>query len=130
VRLEEEMDLGDHRAGGYRTYFDHHLKGKGELDLPEATVFETGANRWRRFDDWPPAETDTGKLWLHAGGGLAFEPPSWTGAPFDEFVSDPAHPVPSTERIATSTPREYMTDDQRFAARRPDVLVYRSEILE
>ena len=111
-------------------FFDHHLKGKGELDLPEATVFETGANRWRRFDDWPPAETETGKLWLHAGGGLAFEPPSWTGAPFDEFVSDPAHPVPSTERIATSTPREYMTDDQRFAARRPDVLVYRSEVLE
>jgi hypothetical protein len=109
-------------------FFEHHLKDGPDPKLAEATVFETGANRWRSFDAWPPKGVSERALYLRAGGGLAFEPPSETGAA-DAFVSDPAKPVPFTEDVAIGMTREYMTDDQRFAARRPDVLVYQTEPL-
>ena len=111
-------------------FFKHYLKGEGQLDLPEAYVFETGANQWRRFDAWPPSETKTRSLYFHAGGGLSFEPPSGEAVAFDEYVSDPARPVPYTQAITTGMTRNYMTDDQRFASRRPDVLVYQTDVLE
>jgi uncharacterized protein len=81
-----------------------------------------------KYDAWPPAEAKTRALYLHAGGKLSFEPPSETEG-FDEYVSDPAHPVPFVDYISSSVPQRYMVDDQRFAARRPDVLVYKSEPL-
>jgi putative CocE/NonD family hydrolase len=111
-------------------FFKHHLKQEGEADLPEALMFETGANRWRRFDAWPPKGVEQRKLFLHPGGGLAFSPPPAESAGADEYPSDPAKPVPYTMEITTRWARDYMTEDQRFAARRPDVLVYASEPLE
>jgi hypothetical protein len=111
-------------------FFDHFLKGGPAPDLPEAWVFETGANRWRAFDVWPPPNIRRDSLYLHDGGELGFEPPQTEGEAFDEFVSDPAKPVPYTTQITTAWWAEYMTEDQRFAARRPDVLVYRSQALE
>jgi uncharacterized protein len=116
-------------------FFEHHLKGAPDPHLPEAYVFETGANRWRRFGDWPPAGLTERALYLQPGGGLAWEPPPATSGaesvgPWDRFVSDPAKPVPYTEVIDPGMTKEYMTADQRFAARRPDVLVYRTEPLE
>jgi len=110
-------------------FFRHFLKGEGENTLPEAYVFETGANRWRTFPDWPPAEAEEAFLYFREGGGLSFEAPAAAGRAFDEWVSDPARPVPYTQDIAIGMTREYMTDDQRFAARRPDVAVYRTEPL-
>jgi len=110
-------------------FFGHFLKGEGELDLPEALVFETGANRWRRFDSWPPRGVRTRRLYLQAGGGLSFEEPRRSGAGYDEYISDPNKPVPYTKKIALRWEKTYMTEDQRFAATRPDVLVYRSETL-
>jgi len=108
-------------------FFRHFLKGEGELDLPEAWVFETGANRWREFDEWPPAAVEPRTLYLREDGGLADEPPTVTGVEaFDEYLSDPANPVPYTPAITTEWHAEYMVEDQRFAARRPDVLVYRT----
>jgi uncharacterized protein len=124
-------------------FFRHHLKEPrgqgGELHLAEATVFETGANRWRRFNAWPPAGLEEASLHLREGSGspsgagsISFDPPpaEAAGEPFDEFVSDPSRPVPYTTELTTRWARDYMTEDQRFAARRPDVLVYRSEPLE
>ena len=114
-------------------FFEHFLKGKGELTLPEAYVFETGANRWRRFADWPPAAAKPATLYLRQGGALSFDPPAAAETPeagYDEYVSDPAKPVPFTEVIDPGMTREYMTADPRFAARRPDVLVYQTEPLE
>ena len=111
-------------------FFNHYLKDKGELDLPEAYVFETGANEWRTFDDWPPKRTRSRDLYLGPGNSLSFKRTTRSGGAYDEYVSDPAHPVPFTQAIAGGMTREYMTDDQRFASRRPDVLTYRTEVLD
>jgi putative CocE/NonD family hydrolase len=110
-------------------FFNYHLKGEGKLDLPKALVFETGANQWRRFASWPPPGIKPLALYLHRGNRLVRgESPSEAKA-FDEYVSDPARPVPHTEAIETRMGPEYMAGDQRFAARRPDVVVYASEPL-
>jgi hypothetical protein len=106
-------------------FFMHHLKGARDPGLPEALVFETGANRWRRYDAWPPREAASVALYLRADGGLAFAPaPVREGS--DQYVSDPAHPVPFIDWIAGGMPQPYLTGDQRFASRRPDVLTYQS----
>lgn len=112
-------------------FFEHFLRGEGEMTLPEAYVFETGANRWRTFEDWPPRATRETSLYLQDRGGLAYEAPDAGDGPgYDEYVSDPDKPVPFTQVIDEGMTREYMTADQRFAARRPDVLVYQTEPLE
>ena len=109
-------------------FYRGRLKGEGSGQLPEAWVFETGTNRWRTFDAWPPKETVPRALYLRERGGLSFEPPT-TDKGFDEYRTDPARPVPFIERQATDRTSDYMIQDQRFAARRPDVLVYESEPL-
>ncbi|MCP4658476.1 MAG: CocE/NonD family hydrolase [bacterium] len=111
-------------------FFRHFLKGEGELDLPEALVFETGANRWRSFAAWPPENLDERRLFLGSGGRLADAAPDDDHGAHDAWVSDPAKPVPYSMEISTGYPKSYMTEDQRFAARRPDVMVYQSEVLE
>ncbi len=113
-------------------FFEFYLKGKGSLPHPEAWIFETGTNRWRRFAAWPPKETRPMPLYLRAAERLSPEPPSGPPqeAAFDEYVSDPAKPVPFQDKIAIGMSPEYMVEDQRFAARRPDVLVYQTDVLE
>jgi putative CocE/NonD family hydrolase len=93
-------------------------------------MFETGTNQWRRFDAWPPKSAKPKTLYFHAGGKLSFDPPRDSGNVYDEYVSDPAKPVPIMAVIAQGMPRSYMTSDQRFAGRRTDVLVYETEPLE
>ncbi len=111
-------------------FFRQFLKGDTNDPLPEAYVFVTGLNQWRRFDTWPPRTVREEKLYLHPRGNLAFTPPA-DGAPaFDEYVSDPAKPVPFTLEVTTGYPRGYPVHDQRFAASRPDVLVYETAPLE
>jgi putative CocE/NonD family hydrolase len=112
-----------------KQFFDYYLKGEGSMDLAEATIFDTGANQWRQFNSWPPENTEARKLYLQPEGQLAFEAPTATDS-FDEYVSDPNKPVPYTEDVHMSRTREYMTDDQRFASRRPDVAVYETAVLE
>jgi len=109
-------------------FFRYFLKGQGDLDLPEAYVFETGSNQWRRYDAWPPSQARAKSLYFHAGGKLSFDPPAEETA-FDEYVSDPAKPVPYINQTSINMTREHMVEDQRFAAARPDVLVYETEPL-
>ena len=109
-------------------FFEHFLKDAPDPNLPEAFVFETGRNQWRRFDKWPPSAATSRQLYLLAEGKLGFAPP--TAAGFDEYISDPAKPVPYIAGIANTMTREHILDDQRFAATRPDVLVYQTEPLE
>ncbi len=111
-------------------FFNYYLKGEGTLDLPEALVFETGTNEWRSYGHWPPAETTQQSLYLHAHGGLSFEPPSGDAEDaYDSYVSNPDKPVPWSTAIQTRQGHVWMISDQRFAARRPDVLVYQSDAL-
>jgi hypothetical protein len=128
-------NTGEHyRMKIEKPFFDFHLRGIGTDALPEASMFETGANRWRAFDVWPPKGTTPRSLRFESGGALrladaAGELPS-EGADADEFISDPAKPVPFTEVTDVGMTTEYMTDDQRFAARRPDVLHYQTGPLD
>ena len=110
-------------------FFNCLLKDKCDGQIPEAMVFETGSNTWRRYDSWPPKNVESRDLYLTANGGLAFAPDK-TVAGFDEYVSDPARPVPFINGTAIGMTREYMVEDQRFASRRPDVLVYQTPILD
>ena len=111
-------------------FFNYYLKNKGELNLPEALVFETGSNRWRSFDQWPPKETEEKNLYFQVNGKLSFSLPSEkSDKDFDSYVSDPQKPVPFTSEVRNTQGHLWMVEDQRFAARRPDVLVYQSDIL-
>jgi len=109
-------------------FFEYYLKGKGS-PLAAAYVFETGTNVWRKYDSWPPNSAQRKTLYLHSAGLLSFDAPREDEGS-DEYVSDPARPVPFINYIATSVPQRYMVDDQRFASRRTDVLVYQTEPLE
>jgi putative CocE/NonD family hydrolase len=109
-------------------FFEHYLKGKPDPNLAKATVFETGTDQWREYDSWPPKNTKKVSLYVAAGGKLLLQPAE--GAPYDEYVSDPAKPVPYTTDSDTGMTREHMTDDQRLAGRRTDVLVYQTEPLD
>ncbi len=89
-------------------------------------MYETGLNQWRSYDRWPPRHKVDRKLYFHAGGKLSFSPPVESEAS-DSYVSDPARPVPFTAETRFSQGHLWMVEDQRFAATRPDVLVYESE---
>src|SRR5262249_34684102 len=107
-------------------------KGKGTLAHPEAWVFETGTNLWRKHPRWPPPDVKPRALYFHAGGKLSDDLPPDVKLEegCDEYVSDPAKPVPFLDKIAIGMAPEYMTADQRFAARRPDVLVFATDVLD
>ena len=111
-------------------FFNYYLKDKGNLNgLAEATVFFSGENKWHQLTQWPPAGSDNQELYLQSHGKLEWKKPV-SGTGFTEYESDPAHPVPYTEDVHAGRTREYMTDDQRFASRRPDVLVFETAALE
>ncbi|WP_184662211.1 CocE/NonD family hydrolase [Pedobacter cryoconitis] len=109
-------------------FFMQYLKDKKDADLAEATIFLTGSNEWKKFSSWPPQNTEEQTLYFQADGKLSFKAPE-TATSFDEYVSDPNNPVPYQQGIQEKRTREYMIDDQRFAARRPDVKVYQTDIL-
>jgi len=113
-------------------FFEFYLKGKGELKQPKAWMFETGTNQWRRFEAWPPKQARRRPFYFRAAGRLAESPPADASPACDEYSSDPAKPVPFFNPISILIGKstEYMTADQRFAARRPDVLVYQSGVFE
>jgi putative CocE/NonD family hydrolase len=110
-------------------FFNHYLKDKPNPELPKAYIFETGSNEWKKYDQWPPKNTAEKKLYLHPNGKLSFSPTPTTAPAFDEYTSDPDKPVPYTAEIRNIRGSDFMYEDQRFAATRPDVLVYESEVL-
>ncbi|WP_291869267.1 CocE/NonD family hydrolase [Maribacter sp.] len=111
-------------------FFNHFLKGKGDHNsgLPEAYVFDSGRKDWKTYDSWPPKGVQKQEFFLSDQQVLSVE----KGVEKEvKFISDVNKPVPYSEDVkSVFTPRKYMTDDQRFAARRSDVLVYETEILE
>ncbi len=114
-------------------FFNYYLKDKGAVDaIKEANIFFTGENNWKKFTEWPPKQTGEQSLYIHPGGRLSFE--KETAKPqeqnFSEYISDPAHPVPYSDGVHEHRTREYMTDDQRFASERPDVLTFKTDTLK
>jgi len=111
-------------------FFRHFLKGDTNCTLAEAQIFETGTDQWRRFNAWPPTNVISRTLYFRSGGSLAFDPPAEGADAFDEYVSDPAKPVPYSNDPSTGYAHAYPIEDQRFVASRPDVLVYETEPLK
>jgi uncharacterized protein len=118
-------------------WFAYYLKDKGSPAESEAKVYDAGAKQWREFKKWPPQEGATqASLYLQAGGRLSFDPPTPGGAQFDQYLSDPARPVPYRPRPVEQTYdprgsrwRTWETEDQRFVTNRQDVLSWVSEPL-
>jgi putative CocE/NonD family hydrolase len=114
-------------------WFAYWLKDKGARDFPEAMVFQTGANRWEKYDSWPPRSAKATKLYFQANGRLSFDAPKEEGS--DTYVSDPAHPVPYRHQpIGPTYPAggwpNWLVEDQRFVDNRPDVLTWQTEPLQ
>ncbi len=111
-------------------FFNRYLKGRKTDEIPEAVVFETGTDQWRTYPVWPPAEAKDRKLFLAGSDGAALDQaPRTADAGYDEFVSDPDKPVPYTLQTTPRYNPDYFVEDQRFAASRPDVLVYTTPAL-
>lgn len=111
-------------------FFNQHLKDDSKVAYkPQTTMFETGANRWRTFDAWPPKQVSE-KTWYLTADETISDKPSTDQQGFDEYLSDPNKPVPHSANISRGWDRPYMAEDQRFTARRPDVLIYNSEPME
>lgn len=113
-----------------RRFFANHLKGTGEDKRPEAHLFNTGTKKWQNFETWPPVDQPTYRFYFGEGGKLSINKPLPEDARF-EYISDPAKPVPYTSDIEgiTFTPRRFMSDDQRYASRRPDVITFETDTL-
>jgi len=110
-------------------FFNYYLKGTGDVSkIAEANIFITGDNEWRQFDKWPPEKKADKVLYLREDGKMEWNK-SKSMSSFSDYISDPAKPVPYTEDVHFARTREYMTDDQRFAERRPDVLAFKTAIL-
>ena len=129
------INFGDSISSFYQknieaNFFRHFLKNsrKEASKLPEAYVFDTGRKEWKTYETWPPQNTERQDFFLQEN---QLSKMAKRNIAFEEFISDPKKPVPYSEDIkqAGLTPRKYMTDDQRFAARRPDVIVFETEVL-
>ncbi len=130
-RVEFAANTGDfYRKNIVLPFFEHYLKDAPDPRLPKAYVFETGTNVWRRYSAWPPKSAEARTLYLQPNGGLSFEAPKSDSSAFDEYISDPAKPVPFVNYVDQDVPQEYMVSDQRFASSRPDVLVYETPVLQ
>ena len=114
-------------------FFKHFLVGDDEEEedytFPEAMMFETGANRWRSFDSWPPRDCETRQIYFHEDGTLSFSTLTARKAS-DSYISNPSKPVPFTSDLSARRRPRFMAEDQRFTANRPDVLVYQTEPME
>ncbi|MCJ8320870.1 MAG: CocE/NonD family hydrolase [Colwellia sp.] len=113
-------------------FFLQHLKDGDDAKLATATMFETGSNRWRKFESWPPEKTNKKQLFLSANESLVSEKSSVkdNGANYSDYVSDPNKPVPHSANISRGWDRPYMVEDQRFTARRSDVLVFETPVMQ
>jgi putative CocE/NonD family hydrolase len=137
--LHNDIYFGDSIATFYQNnieakFFKHFLKeaGDGKTGLPEAYLFDTGKKEWKTFDKWPVASVEKKKLYFHSKGKLDFNAPKEAKS-VSEYVSDPLKPVPYTanyKQMSGFTPFEYMSEDQRFAATRSDVLVFETDVLD
>lgn len=110
-------------------FFNAWLKDKGTFNAAEATVFETGTNQWKEYNTWPPSQAKQVNWYLNSNRQLSLAKPS-NAKGFEEYVSDPANPVPYMNTKGGGRNNEYMVADQSFASKRNDVLTFESEVLD
>ncbi|MCH8979993.1 MAG: CocE/NonD family hydrolase [Armatimonadetes bacterium] len=132
-RFLADMDWGSNTSAFFRNeiefpFFDAFLQGDGKPDLPEAYMFDSGAKKWTKFDQWPPKSLQETSFYFRRGKSLSIDVAPTALQGFDQYVSDPKNPVPSDGGIQTVY--THMISDQRFVAARPDVLVLQTEPLE
>ncbi|WP_445712169.1 CocE/NonD family hydrolase [Flavobacterium sp.] len=113
-------------------FFNHYLKGdsKNAVALPEAYMFDTGKKEWNDFSNWPPKKAS--KLSFYLSSNEKLDTNKSNKIAFSEYYSDPNNPVPSSVNYSDFngfTPRNYMSEDQRFALSRPDVITFTTEYL-
>lgn len=134
------IDFGSDTGNYFRKeiqapWFAKLLKDKGNFTPAEATVFQSGSNRWMTYDDWTPKNGQKRELYLQANGKLGFEKPAEKGDAFDSYVSDPTNPVPyrKTPVLQTYTQGSswgaWLVDDQRHLEGRKDVVSWQTDIL-
>ncbi|NOX64376.1 MAG: CocE/NonD family hydrolase, partial [Chlorobi bacterium] len=129
-----DMEFGSSTSEFYREemesqFFKYYLKGEGDYNLPEAYVFETGKNVWHKYNEWPPSNTAWTPIYFSDNSELTFTEEKNSKTQFDEYVSDPANPIPYTsvsQNAGRMYYRFYMTEDQRYASKRSDVLTYQT----
>ncbi len=118
-----------------KKWFDYWLKGKGDGNFAEATVFQTGSNEWKTYTSWPPKEAAIEKLFVAENGKAFLDKQNNNATEFDAYISDPKNPVPYRTRPieqtygANSRWYEWMVEDQRFVNGRPDVLSFETDTL-
>lgn len=134
--FHNDIYFGDSIATFYQKnietpFFNHYLKDeKKTLDLPEAYMFDTGKKSWQKFAEWPPKSIQNAVFYLSDDYQLQSSKPTSKG--FTQYFSDPTKPVPSSENrkdFNNFTPRNYMSEDQRFTENRPDVASFTTEEL-
>ncbi|MBC8986008.1 CocE/NonD family hydrolase [Pedobacter sp. N36a] len=128
-----DIDFGQATSTSYQKnlefpFFMQYLKAAADAKLAEANIFLTGSNEWKAFETWPPKNTENKTLYFQPEGRLSFEKPTVANS-FNQYESDPNTPVPYQDGVQARRTREYMIDDQRFAARRPDVQVFQTAVL-
>jgi uncharacterized protein len=128
-----EQKTGDYYRENLEVpFFNHFLKDTGDISkIKEVNLFDTGSHEWKDFDTYNPTNTVDTALYLQPNGNLSFKNPptdKTLNAP-RQYVSNPWKPVPYTQKITLNYPRDFMTEDQRFASNRPDVLVYQTDVL-
>lgn len=135
--FHNDIYFGDSIATFYQKnmeykFFNHYLKenSKNAVALPEAYMFDTGKKEWKEFANWPPKNSSKLNFYLNTDGKITNEKATSTG--YSEYYSDPNKPVPSSTNLSDMngfTPRNYMSEDQRFALNRPDVVTFTTEYL-
>jgi len=128
-----EANFGFATSEGFRKdillpFFQQHLKGGDNAKLATATMFETGSNRWRTFDSWPPKSSKLQSQTLYFSDKEKLVNKTDIIEGVSQYVSDPNKPVPHSNKIGRGWDKPYMVEDQRFSARRPDVLVFETEV--
>ena len=139
------LEFNGDTAGWFRNkvmqpFLDHYLKDAPKPATPRVLVYETGADEWRQYDHWPRScavacVEKSRSMYMLSGGRLGFDAPSGSATSYDEYVSDPAKPVPYRPRpnLPMGAPDsgwgEWLVDDQRHAGTRTDVLVYQTDPL-
>ncbi|HLR26275.1 MAG TPA: CocE/NonD family hydrolase [Fodinibius sp.] len=135
-QLVGDIYFGDNLSAFYKKnieapFFSANLKGDGSANLPEAYMFDTGRKEWTKFNHWPPEQAEQQQWYVHNDGSLNTNKPSDKEKEYSEYISDLSNPVPYIAKPKLRfTPRPFMTSDQRFAARRPDVVTFETGVLE